>query len=185
MSKIKSNRTAGSYGHAGQDDLNFTSAGAQVISSRTAGSYATNNQASVVSGKKIVSDRTAGSYGDAGQQDVVKGSTVLSERVDGSYGVMGEKVDLSFGPQGASVNSSGNLSVSTGDFVSSGVAGGPFAPSSKLYTLTNIGGTVMDWSASGDVDWITVEPASGVLQPGESSVVAVTINANANNLTGS
>ena len=65
---------------------------------------------------------------------------------------------------------------------SSGLQGGPFTPSAKNYTLTNIGPDSLDWSASATQTWVTVLPASGTLDGGASVDVEVTLNEGANSL---
>jgi formylglycine-generating enzyme required for sulfatase activity len=58
---------------------------------------------------------------------------------------------------------------------------GPFSPSSKQYTVSNTGEGTLNWTASADQTWVTVSPANGQ----NSENVMVTINANANSLSGS
>jgi hypothetical protein len=65
---------------------------------------------------------------------------------------------------------------------SSGNQGGPFTPSSKTYTLTNTGPNSLDWTATKTSVWLDITPASGTLNPGDSNVVDIVINANANTL---
>ena len=80
----------------------------------------------------------------------------------------------------------GVLSVSPADGLSSsGTQGGPFSPSSKSYTLKNIGGSSLSWSVSKEYNrnWVTVSPTSGVLSPDYSTTVTVSINSNANSLS--
>ena len=64
-----------------------------------------------------------------------------------------------------------------------GPVGGPFAPATTTYTLTNRGGVAADWTTSAGEVWIDASPASGTLAPGASLVVAVRINAAAAALT--
>ncbi|MBK8267390.1 MAG: PKD domain-containing protein [Planctomycetes bacterium] len=74
----------------------------------------------------------------------------------------------------------------TSGFNSSGTAGGPFSPANKTYTLTNSGGTTLNWSVSKNQSWVTASPASGSLAAGANVVVTVSINSNADSLaTGS
>ena len=67
---------------------------------------------------------------------------------------------------------------------SSGNAGGSFSPSSRQYTLTNTGGSPINWTAShgGSVNWVTLSGTSGTLAGGASTTVTVSINSNANSL---
>ncbi len=80
-----------------------------------------------------------------------------------------------FGPQ---------LAISTSGFVSSGIIGGPFSPNSITNTLSNTGGVAAVWSATNTVNWLTVSPTNGILAAGSSTNIIVSINANANSLTG-
>ena len=76
----------------------------------------------------------------------------------------------------------GALSVTAGGLTSSGTAGGPFTPSSVSYTLTNTGGTSINWTASKTQTWVTLSSASGTLAAGGTATVTVTINSGANSL---
>jgi len=80
------------------------------------------------------------------------------------------------------------LSVSPGDgFVSLGFQGGPFAPSSRTYTLANSAGIPLDFSVTVTQPWLSLDdgngptdgPLNGTLLPGESRDVAVIIDADA------
>lgn len=77
----------------------------------------------------------------------------------------------------------GALSVfpSTG-LSASGNAGGPFSPSSQSYTLTNTGGTAINWTASNLQAWVSLSATSGTLAAGASTTVMVSINSGANSL---
>jgi hypothetical protein len=87
-------------------------------------------------------------------------------------------------PVGLTVNEPpGSLSVTPGDgLASSGPVGGPFSPSSLAYTLQNIGGTAIAWTAAKTQTWTTLSAVSGSLNPGASVMVTVSINAGANAL---
>jgi uncharacterized repeat protein (TIGR02543 family) len=63
-----------------------------------------------------------------------------------------------------------------------GAPGGPFSPSSQVYTLQNPGGTAITWSATADSAWITLTTAGGSLAAGASTTVTASINGNALNL---
>ncbi len=58
--------------------------------------------------------------------------------------------------------------------------GGPFSPISRMYTLTNIGGQSLDWTATIPESWVFLDQTSGTLEPGEQTVVKATFNNNAN-----
>jgi len=77
----------------------------------------------------------------------------------------------------------GTLSVTPADgLTSGGVEGGPFSPSSKIYTLSNTGDSSIDWTASKTATWITLSKAGGTLAAGESDTLAISINTNADGL---
>ena len=77
----------------------------------------------------------------------------------------------------------GSLSVAgAGGLSSSGTAGGPFTPSALSYTLTNPGGTAINWTASKTQAWVTLSSSGGTLAAGGTATVTVTINSGANGL---
>jgi hypothetical protein len=59
--------------------------------------------------------------------------------------------------------------------------GGSFSASSKQYSISNSGGGAFNWTTSVDQGWVTVSPESGT----NSGTVTVSINSNANRLSGS
>ncbi|MGD9613290.1 MAG: endonuclease/exonuclease/phosphatase family protein [Kiritimatiellia bacterium] len=63
-----------------------------------------------------------------------------------------------------------------------GPAGGPFAPGTRTYVLTNSGTETLAWSATPSANWLTVAPAAGEIEPGEGVVIEMSINANADAL---
>ena len=65
---------------------------------------------------------------------------------------------------------------------SSGNTGGPFAPNSRVYAVTNTGDASLDWTANNTVSWLSLSATSGSLAPKSGANVVVTINGNANNL---
>jgi hypothetical protein len=64
-----------------------------------------------------------------------------------------------------------------GGWAATGSAGGPFAPSSQAYTVTNTGTAAMVWAARKQAGWVGVSPAGGTLAAGASATVTVSINA--------
>ncbi len=75
-----------------------------------------------------------------------------------------------------------HLGVSPSDgLASSGNQGGPFSQSSKTYSVSNVGGGTLDWTAISDKNWITATPTTGQ----NSGNVVVSINDNAKSLIGS
>jgi hypothetical protein len=68
------------------------------------------------------------------------------------------------------------------DFLSEGPAGGPFVPSSIVYTVENMGEEGFDYSVTASAPWLTLTNVSGYLGPGEEAEVTVSLNANADAL---
>jgi subtilisin family serine protease len=69
------------------------------------------------------------------------------------------------------------LSVSpTGAVASSGMAGGPFAPKSIEYTLTNQGVSPLNWTAAESAAWLICSPASGTLPVSATTFVTASIS---------
>lgn len=62
-------------------------------------------------------------------------------------------------------------------FASMGSAGGPFAPSSTTYTVTNLGTSPQDWTTTWSAPWVTVSPSSGTLDGEEAVAVTVALAA--------
>jgi subtilase family serine protease len=63
-----------------------------------------------------------------------------------------------------------------------GAVGGPFSPSSIIYTMTNMGTSSLNWSASNYPSWLTVTPASGTLASHSATAVTAGFNTAANTL---
>jgi hypothetical protein len=70
----------------------------------------------------------------------------------------------------------------SGEFIAGGRVGGPFAPASRTYFLTNSGGSSLAWTANAAENWVTLSPASGNLAPGGSAEVSVSFNSSAHSL---
>jgi hypothetical protein len=82
-----------------------------------------------------------------------------------------------------STPTAGSLSVSPdAGLGSSGPMGGPFSPSSKSYTLTNTGGTTINYTIFNNPGWVSLSSTGGSLEPQASTSVTVTINDVANSL---
>jgi hypothetical protein len=67
-------------------------------------------------------------------------------------------------------------------FVSTGYAGGPFTVTNQILTLTNIGGSLLTWTLENSSLWLNASSSSGVLAPGESTEVSISLATNANGL---
>jgi hypothetical protein len=78
----------------------------------------------------------------------------------------------------------GVLAVSPAEgWSATGAVGGPFDPPSMTYSLTNSGGSSLDWTASKTQDWVSLSATTGTLGPGASTTVTVLLNASANSLS--
>jgi hypothetical protein len=78
----------------------------------------------------------------------------------------------------------GALSVTpVGGLTSTGPVGGPFSPSSQIYTLQNTGDATISWRAAKTRTWTTLSATQGDLGAGASTTVTVSINSGANALT--
>jgi alpha-tubulin suppressor-like RCC1 family protein len=60
----------------------------------------------------------------------------------------------------------------------------PITPSSKDYTISNSGTAPINWAVTSNQTWIDISPASGTLNPGDSVVVTVAFNEEADALPG-
>lgn len=63
----------------------------------------------------------------------------------------------------------------------SGHPGGPFIPTVKSYQLTNTGSVIIEWAVD-EPNWLDAEPNGGILQSGQSILLAVGPNAYADGL---
>lgn len=101
--------------------------------------------------------------------------------VDGFNGAVGDiTLNWTFEPDQVTP---GNLSVSPDEgFISSGFQGGPFAPNSKEYVLTNTGSNDVSFTLQGLPDWLDASQTSGTVTPSADVTVTLTVNNNANNL---
>lgn len=76
----------------------------------------------------------------------------------------------------------GMLAVGPGLLASAGSAGGPFAPRSFSYTLRNPGSYAIQWGASIGVSWLALSSTGGMLAPGQSVQVTVSLTGAADGL---
>ncbi len=70
----------------------------------------------------------------------------------------------------------------TSTLLAIGAPGGPFAPTSTVYVLTNSGVATLTWTATWAAAWLDVAPAGGALDPGGSAAVLVALTAAATNM---
>ena len=61
------------------------------------------------------------------------------------------------------------------DFVASAIHGGPFEPTSKVYVLSNTGGSPLTWSLEGLPSWLSADVTSGGLDPQQSVEVTLSL----------
>ncbi len=67
-------------------------------------------------------------------------------------------------------------------FVATGGFGGPFDTNYQIYTLTNTGGSNLNWALGADSAWLSVSPSNGTLIPGgPAATVTVSLNTVASN----
>ena len=71
----------------------------------------------------------------------------------------------------------------SGTYFSGGPEGGPFAPASRTYVLSNTGTTSLNWAAAESVDWLDLSATSGTLGVGGSDTVDVTLTSVADTLS--
>ncbi len=81
------------------------------------------------------------------------------------------------------ISSLGQLGVTPDTELSaSGFMGGPFSPSSIVYTLTNSGGAALNWTASTDQGWVSLSSKGGSLESGAATKVEALIGSEANSM---
>ena len=67
-------------------------------------------------------------------------------------------------------------------YTANGGRGGPFSIAQGYLLLTNTGAGVVGWAAGTKTAWLAVAPANGVLAPGATAFVGVSLNAAASNM---
>jgi len=67
-------------------------------------------------------------------------------------------------------------------FESEGQSGGPFTPSSKVYTVENTGTSGINYTVSKTQSWVTISSTGGYLAPGATANITVSINSGADSL---
>ncbi len=82
----------------------------------------------------------------------------------------------------AAASVAGPMTVTSGNLTSSGVAGGPFTPSSTSYTVTNTGTAPMAWTATKTQSWVTLSSTGSTLAAGATATVTASIGTGANSL---
>jgi len=70
----------------------------------------------------------------------------------------------------------------SGSFDPEGMSGGPFSPSSQVYTIENMDATGIDYTVSKTQSWIDLSSTGGYLPGGGSATVTVSINSEADSL---
>jgi Zn-dependent metalloprotease len=70
----------------------------------------------------------------------------------------------------------------TSGFAASGHPGGPFAPPTATYAISNSAPAGVEWTLSFAASWLSVSASTGALSSGESASVSVSINGDADAL---
>jgi hypothetical protein len=64
------------------------------------------------------------------------------------------------------------------------LVGGPVTPTSVTYTVSNVGGQSLDWTAGNTSTWLTLARTSGALAAGQTDTVVASLNSGAYSLPG-
>jgi subtilase family serine protease len=67
-------------------------------------------------------------------------------------------------------------------FNATGLAGGPFAPASQVYSLTNIDSSSFKWSLANTSSWLVASITNGTLAAGKGTNITISVSSNADNL---
>lgn len=68
------------------------------------------------------------------------------------------------------------------DWTVSGPVGGPFEPGTTVYILTNAGGSTLHFTVSSSADWLTADPETGSLAPGQAQPIQLSLTPTATEL---
>ncbi|HWB19351.1 MAG TPA: proprotein convertase P-domain-containing protein, partial [Phycisphaerales bacterium] len=88
----------------------------------------------------------------------------------GAHNMPGPELDV-----GISVSPNVNLT-------SSGLAGGPFSPTSQIYNIQNVDTVPINYQVTHSATWVDISNASGTIPVGNTVQVTVSLNAGANSL---
>ncbi len=109
--------------------------------------------------------------------------TLRPGEVEDTFGNVNPATTLGTLTVAVSSPSPGTMAIaSSGDLLSSGTVGGPFTPGSAVYTVSNPGGSSINWTATKTASWLDLSAAGGSLAPGASTTVTVSYNAGAKDL---
>jgi hypothetical protein len=97
-------------------------------------------------------------------------------------GVPADFTESDFTSYGPSVPPDALVVQPTGGLTAQGYQGGPFTPSNTVYALSNTGASNLSWTAGCAANWVTVAPGNGTIAVGQTNLVTVSFNANANSL---
>lgn len=79
-----------------------------------------------------------------------------------------------------SIAPAGELAVTpAGGFSASGPAGGPFAPATMVWTLSNTGDAPMNWTATNTQPWFVLSTSGGTLAPGATTTLTAFLSGSA------
>jgi hypothetical protein len=70
-----------------------------------------------------------------------------------------------------------------GGFASSGLAGGPFSPTSQNFVVTNTSSSLVNWSVINNSLWLNVSPGGGTLSADGQAPLTATLTSAANTLS--
>jgi subtilase family serine protease len=180
------------YGNGSSEELGGTSCAAPLW----AGFTALVNQQAVASGRATVGFVNPAIY-TIGQganyavdfHDITTGNNTWPSSPANFYAVPGYDLCTGWGtPAGQNLINAlagppDTLGILPGTgFTSSGPVGGPFTVTSQNFSLTNSGGTSLNWSLTVIPSWLNVSSGGGTLASHGNIVVTVSLNSTASNL---